>query len=241
MTDLNILLVGANGGIGSAILDRLLMMNNIAHIHACTRVEFKHDHPLVTTHHLDYADEGTIEMAVRAATENAPLDIVIIATGILHDGGDVQPEKSLRDLSTDKYQTQFLVNCIGPALVAKYAAPKLNRAEKSVFAALSARVGSISDNHLGGWYAYRAAKAALNMTIKNTAIEIALTNKNAVIIGLHPGTVDTNLSKPFQSHVAEGKLFTPDYAAEKLLDIVFNATPNQSGNLYAWDGQRIEF
>ena len=111
--------------------------------------------------------------------------------------------------------------------------------EESIFAALSARVGSISDNQLGGWYSYRASKAALNMIIKNIAIEISRVNKKAIIVGLHPGTVDSNLSKPFQGNVPYGKLFTPEYSTQKLVEVLKSLTSKQSGKCFAWDGKEI--
>ena len=124
-------------------------------------------------------------------------------------------------------------------MIAKYFLPKLNREKRSIFAALSARVGSISDNQLGGWYSYRASKAALNMVIKNIAIEISRFNKKAIIVGLHPGTVDSNLSKPFQVNVPYGKLFTPEFSTQKLVEVLRSLTSKQSGKCFAWDGQEI--
>ena len=126
-------------------------------------------------------------------------------------------------------------------MTAKYFVPLLRRDEKAVFAALSARVGSISDNRLGGWYAYRASKAALNMVLKTTAIEIGRRFKNQIIVGLHPGTVDTPLSKPFQANVPADKLFTPEFSAERLLTVIDGLTAADSGNLFDWAGERIEF
>ena len=123
----------------------------------------------------------------------------------------------------------------------KYFSPKLARDRKSVLASLSARVGSIGDNHLGGWYAYRASKAALNMIIRNAAIEIGRTNSNARIIGLHPGTVDTGLSKPFQGHVPDGKLFTPAYATGQMLNVIDNLAPEDTGHVYDYAGKVIEW
>ena len=108
-----------------------------------------------------------------------------------------------------------------------------------IFAALSARVGSISDNRLGGWYAYRASKSALNMILKNAALETARRNKKAVILGLHPGTVDSRLSKPFQAHVPDGKLFTPEYSAEKMVHVMLNRTEIDSGKCFDWDNKEI--
>ena len=123
--------------------------------------------------------------------------MVLVATGILHDEV-FMPEKSLKDLSAEKFIHLFLVNSVLPAIIAKHFIPRLNQKKRSVFAALSARVGSISDNKMGGWYSYRASKSALNMIIKNVAIETARKNEQAIIVGLHPGTVDSNLSRPFQ-------------------------------------------
>ena len=119
--------------------------------------------------------------------------------------------------------------------------PLLSRDSKAVFAALSARVGSISDNQLGGWYGYRASKAALNMIIKSLSVEVARNRPHTVCVGLHPGTVDTGLSKPFQSGVSADKLFTPQFAAQRLLSVVNNIEPQHSGQTFAWDGSPIPF
>ena len=142
---------------------------------------------------------------------------------------------------SENFEHLFQINTIGPALVAKYFLPKLNRNSRSVFAVLSARVGSIADNRLGGWYAYRASKAALNMIIKNASIEIARKNKQAIVVCLHPGTVDSLLSKPFQSNVPDGKLFSPEFSAGKLLSVVDNLSPDQSGGIVGWDGEPIPY
>jgi NAD(P)-dependent dehydrogenase (short-subunit alcohol dehydrogenase family) len=135
----------------------------------------------------------------------------------------------------------FAINAVGPAMIAKHMLPLMPRDRKTVFAAISARVGSISDNRLGGWHAYRASKAALNMLIRNFAIELATRNKQAVCVALHPGTVDTNLSKPFQAGVAPEKLFTAADSAAAMLRVLNEATVERSGTLIAWDGQTIPF
>ena len=132
-----------------------------------------------------------------------------------------------------------MVNTIGPTLVGKYFIPFLRKDARSVFAFLSARVGSISDNKLGGWYSYRASKTALNQIIKNFSIEVKRSNINAIFVGLQPGTVKSYLSKPFEKNVKADKLFTPDYSAEKLLDVISNLTNENSGKVYAWDGEEI--
>ena len=136
-------------------------------------------------------------------------------------------------------QRSFAVNAIGPALAAKHFLPLLAEDRKSVFAALSARVGSISDNSLGGWHAYRASKAALNMILRNLAIELARRHDKAICVGLHPGTVDTGLSSPFQGSVPPGRLFSPAEAAGHLLKVVDGLSPADSGGHFAWDGRRI--
>jgi NAD(P)-dependent dehydrogenase (short-subunit alcohol dehydrogenase family) len=121
----------------------------------------------------------------------------------------------------------------------KHFAPLMPRDRRAVFAALSARVGSIGDNRLGGWHSYRASKAALNMLLRNLAVELGRSHPQAVVAGLHPGTVDTGLSKPFQKAVAEGKLLTPAFSAERLLAVLDGLTPADSGGVFAWDGARI--
>jgi NAD(P)-dependent dehydrogenase (short-subunit alcohol dehydrogenase family) len=153
----------------------------------------------------------------------------------------LQPEKTWRSLSAQSLALSFATNAIGPALIAKYFLELLATREKAVFAALSARVGSIEDNRLGGWHAYRASKAALNMLIRTCAIELARRNPQALCIALHPGTVDTALSRPFQARVPVEKLFAPRYAAQALLGVIDSLDGAQSGNAFAWDGRRIPF
>ena len=210
-----------------------------AKVHAFSRSQKKSDAENIVNHKINYNDEVSIEQAASQASKEAPLDIVIVATGILFDG-NITPEKSLRELSAKKFLRLFEVNTILPALIAKHFLPKLNRQDRSIFAALSARVGSVSDNKLGGWYSYRASKSGLNMIIKNAAIEINRQNKNAIIVGLHPGTVDSNLSKPFQGNVPDGKLFTPDHSVKRLLDVLGNLTPESSGKFFSWDGKEVQ-
>ena len=237
--DNNIAIIGSSGAIGSALIDQLIVSKPKAIIHAFSRNPLSYAHQRIIPRSIVYDNEQSIANAASAAAENAPLDGVLVATGILHHG-EITPEKSLRDLSAEKFQHLFAINTILPALIAKYFIPKLAKDKRTVFAALSARIGSISDNHLGGWYAYRASKAALNMVIKNAAIETARSNQTAIIVGLHPGTVDSQLSKPFQSNVPEGKLFTPAYSAEKLLSVIKNLSEQDSGKCFTWDGQEIQ-
>ena len=234
-----IAVIGSCGAIGGALARQLAVTCPGAIVHAFSSREAGTGHTNIIQHAIDYESEASIEYAASVAAKEAPLDMVIVTTGMLHDG-EIMPEKSLQQLSTEKFQRLFRANTILPALIAKYFIPKLNKNNRSVFAALSARVGSISDNRLGGWYAYRASKAALNMVIKNAAIEVARRNKRAVIVGLHPGTVDSPLSWPFQANVPAGKLFTADFSAKKLLDVLNRLTPDSSGKCLAWDGEEIK-
>lgn len=237
-TDLNVAIIGASGGLGRAFVERLSVQSNVTKLHAFSRSSVKFDHEKVENHIIDIALETSVKEAVDGVGKDQLFDIVIVATGFLHDG-NISPEKSMRDLSMESFQDVFAANTFGPALVAKYFLPRLRRDSKSVFACLSARVGSISDNQLGGWYAYRASKAALNMILKNAAIETARRYKEACVIGLHPGTVDTSLSQPFQGQVEDNKLFTPKYSSACLLKVINDVTPAQSGKVFAWDGKEV--
>lgn len=235
----NIAIIGGSGALGRAFTEQLSTLYPSANIYVFSRNPFEKSTSPITYSSIDYADEASIKQAAALACQHGPLDMVIVATGILHDG-DMMPEKSLRDLSAQKFQHLFEVNAIQPALLAKHFLPKLNSDKRSVFAALSARVGSVSDNRLGGWYAYRASKAALNMIIKSAAIEIGRRNKKAIIVGLHPGTVDSSLSKPFQGNVPDGKLFSPAFSATKLIEVLDALSPEQSGKCFAWDGREVK-
>lgn len=237
---MNIAVVGASGAIGSAIIRLMASSSQVSRIYACSRIGGSYEAlDKVTSLPLDVLDEQTIADAAEQITE--PLDRVIVATGILHEGESLKPEKSIKDFQPDHFARVFAINTTGPAMVAKYFLPKMVPQRKNVFAVLSARVGSITDNQLGGWYAYRASKAALNMIIKNLAIETARKNRSSIVVGLHPGTVDSRLSMPFQSRVPEGKLFSAEYSAGKLLDVLDQLTPEDSGYLFAWDGEKIPF
>lgn len=234
---MNIAIFGASGAIGGALVDHYLHLGEHT-IFALSRKPITSLHPQV--HHLsiDYTQEETLRLSAENISHQTKLDRIIVATGFLHDTNH-EPEKSLQHISSDAYEKNFLINCIAPMMVLKYFSPLMQKNSTSIFAALSARVGSISDNRLGGWYAYRSAKAALNMSLKTASIEMARKNKEAIIVGLHPGTVDSALSKPFQKNVVEGKLFSPDLAAEKLVGVIESLTIKNSGHVLAWDGSKI--
>lgn len=233
------LVVGASGGIGSAVT-KLLAGAGFEAVHALSRSGMAPDAPGIVGGRIDIEDEASIAAALEPLREGAPLRLVFVATGLLHDGS-FQPEKTYRALDGEALARSFRVNAIGPALVAKHALPLLPREDKSVFAAISARVGSIEDNQIGGWYAYRAAKAALNQLVRTMAIEVKRQKPEAVCVALHPGTVDTRLSAPFQAGVKPEKLFPPETSALRLLNVLDALNAADSGQLFAWDGERIPF
>ena len=236
--NLRVAVVGASGGIGAALVEQLITSDQVAQVHALSRQIKPHPSSKVSNLAFDFTDEDSLEASAQVLAEVGPLDIVILATGLLQGNG-IAPEKNLRALSFEGFEKSFMTNAIGPAMTARYFLPLMRRDGKAVFAALSARVGSISDNHIGGWYAYRSAKAALNMILKTLSIEMGRRFKNLIIIGLHPGTVDTKFSKPFQGNVPDGKLFTPEYSAKKLLSVIDQVTPDNSGDLLDWAGKTV--
>jgi NAD(P)-dependent dehydrogenase (short-subunit alcohol dehydrogenase family) len=239
---LNAAIIGASGGIGGAFVDHLAESDSVQRIFGLSRSAPTPPNRKLSWHRLDLEDEGSIAEAATAVLQTADeLHLVVVATGILHDGERLRPEKTWRAITGPGMERVFRLNTIGPSLVAKHFLPLLASQRKSVFAAISAKVGSVEDNHLGGWHAYRASKAALNMVIKTLAIELARRNPQALCVGLHPGTTDTALSKPFQGGVPAEKLFTPAYSAGRLLTVIDGLTHEDSGQLYSWDGRRIPF
>lgn len=237
---LRVIIIGASGGIGKELVKNLDNSDQVDKIYALSRNPEKSTSNKIITEKLDLSNEDSIQSTSSKLLTTGKFDLCIIATGLLQDK-EMTPEKNMKSLKTSSFNKSFLINTIGPALVAKYFIPLLRNDKKAVLAAISARVGSISDNKIGGWYAYRASKAALNMVIKCLSIEVSRKSKNQIILGLHPGTVDTNLSKPFQKNVPKEKLFSPDFSALKLLNVINEATVNESGSLLAWDGSVISF
>jgi len=227
------LVVGASGGIGAALLRELQAGSPESRVIGTSRAG---EQGLLA---LDLACSSSIDKFIEqiAAMEFQP-DQVLIATGLLHQG-DLGPEKSYRNFDAHWLAQVMQVNAIGPIYLLGKLIELLDRKARVQIGVLSARVGSISDNRLGGWYGYRASKAALNMYLKTLSIELARTHKGVQLLALHPGTTDTALSKPFQARVPADKLFTSEFVAEALLSVMQQAEGGESGQFLAWDGQPI--
>ena len=230
---------GASGGIGAALV-RKLADGCSGTIYAGSRTGGRPEAAGVIPFRFDLTDEASIVSAADIMRANPP-ELVIVATGVLTLADDTGPERTYKRLDGAAMGEVFALNTIGPALIAKHLLPLFPRDQRSVFAALSARVGSISDNGLGGWHSYRASKAALNMLLKNFAIELERTHSQAVVVGLHPGTVDTELSEPFQSGLPDGQLTEPADAAANLLHVIEGLSPDDSGKVFDWKGQQVPF
>jgi len=213
------LVVGASGGIGAAVLHRYLDDPTFTRVYAVSRGAQPAESGVVDSRLVwltsDYSEASVASIAEQITQHDCQLRRVIICNGILHNQ-QVAPEKSLDKVNRDAMHQVFDANVVVPALWVSALAGRLRRSTGCVIAALSARVGSISDNRLGGWYSYRSSKAALNMFLKTAAIEYARRAPRVKLVAFHPGTTDTALSQPFQSGVPEGKLFSPAFVAERL-------------------------
>ena len=190
---------------------------------------------------MDFLEADSISTAAAKIIDKMPtIDRLVIAAGVLQDDS-TQPEKRLSDIDPNAFHHSYQVNAIGPMLMVRSLWPALRRPHPLVVASLSARVGSIADNHLGGWYGYRASKAALNQLSHTAAIELARYNPDSCMVTLHPGTVDTDLSRPFQKMTKSGSLFSADQSAAKLWRVMDQLCPAQTGGFFAYDGSTIPF
>jgi len=221
------IVIGASGGIGSAAHALLTESGAFVEVLSASRS---------MNSALDITVERSIVTLAAALADGPPLRLVFTASGLLHDGA-LQPEKALRQIDPAGMARLFAVNSIGPALLLKHLSPLLPRKGRSVFAALSAKVGSIGDNSLGGWIGYRASKAALNQILRTAAVELARTRPEAVVAALHPGTVATSLSKPFSAAGLDVR--QPDTAARDLLTVVAGLTPVESGGFFDYRGAAL--
>jgi NAD(P)-dependent dehydrogenase (short-subunit alcohol dehydrogenase family) len=245
----NVLIHGASRGIGLEFARQLLAEPQVDRIFAACRspqtatalTSLAAREPRLRVLALDAADDDSIRAASAAVAAAAPrLHLVVNCAGLLHDAAaGIAPEKRLTDVRQDALTTSFAVNAFGPLLVAKHFEALLAHKERAVFASISARVGSIGDNRLGGWYAYRGAKAAQNMFTKTLSIEWARSRRNVICVALHPGTTDTDLSRPFQANVAPEKLFSSERTVRQLLAVIDALQPADTGRFLGWDGAEI--
>jgi NAD(P)-dependent dehydrogenase (short-subunit alcohol dehydrogenase family) len=235
------LVIGSGGGIGAALVDQLVVSGRFDRVYAGSRRPEASNDPSVKRLTTDILDDDTLAEAGRQIANEGALDLLIVATGLLHRGTDIRPEKSLRQLDASVMAEVFAINSVGPALVAKHFLPLLARRQRAVAIFLSARVGSIADNRLGGWHSYRASKAALNALVRCFAIELGRSNPEAIVAALHPGTVDTPLSEPFQARVAESSLFSADKSAMHIMAVFDQLSSRDSGGFYGWDGRPIPY
>ncbi len=236
-------LVVGGGGIGRALLQDLGARAPRLQLWCAQRRSAEADDPLIASGlrqlHLDVSDDESVRQLHQLALERlSPLRLVIYTAGLLHEGA-LAPEKRLSQVNRRDLERSFSVNAWGPLLVAQAIEAALPRQQPALFASLSARVGSIGDNRLGGWYGYRAAKAAQNQLLTTLAIEWRRRLPQVCVTLLHPGTTATALSAPFRSGVPPEQLFSPARAAGQLLDLLEQQTPAESGNFLAWDGSAI--
>jgi NAD(P)-dependent dehydrogenase (short-subunit alcohol dehydrogenase family) len=242
------LVVGANRGIGLALTEAQLADPAVTRVVATSRPDAEQSalDRLAGLHGaklqrlpLDVTDTASLRsFAQQLCDLDGRIDVAIHAAGILHEG-PIQPEKSLADCEASSLLRLFQVNSVAPLMVARAVLAAQSRQQHFVFAALSAMVGSIGDNRLGGWYGYRSSKAALNQFIKTLAIECRTRFPRGRILAIHPGTTDTDLSRPFQRSVKPGRLYSPAQSAERILDVIRNSSADQSGCFLNWDGSEI--
>eukprot|EP00916_Digyalum_oweni_P019047 GHVL01031776.1.p1 GENE.GHVL01031776.1~~GHVL01031776.1.p1 ORF type:complete len:235 (+),score=59.73 GHVL01031776.1:36-740(+) len=229
--------VGASGKIGRSFVEYFSKKTNTQKMFLFSRsnIDITYKNIDIIHKNIDIEDEISIK---NASNIEDNLDYLFITTGILSTK-NILPEKSINDLCFENFMKLYSVNTIGPALIAKHFMKKMNK--NSIFVILSARVGSIKDNYLGGWYSYRCSKASLNMFIKCLSIEMKRKIPNMIIIGMHPGTVYSDLSKDYLSNIKKDKIFTSDYSVMKMMSVIDNLTIQDTGKLFAWDGQEIHF
>lgn len=244
----NALIVGASQGIGLGFVRFLLQQANLTKIYATYRksataselfeLQSQSNNRLKCLQ-VDITVEDQIEAALTHVKESSQqLHLAIYCVGLLHEG-NLNPEKSLRQISSQNLINYFQINSIGAILLAKHLMPLFNKNASSIFACISAKVGSIEDNRLGGWYGYRASKAALNMFLKTTAIEYSRRCPKTTVLALHPGTTNTRLSQPFQKNVPPEKLFSVEHTVNLLSKVIEAKEIKDSGKFFSWDGTQL--
>ena len=246
-SEANVLICGASRGIGLALCAALLARDDVAQVWAVARPAStstqlatlaEPDGQRIKRVDCDARNEQSLEALVSETLDGCDhLHLVISTLGILHQDG-AKAEKGLAQLTLASLQASFATNTFAPILLLKHLLPLL-RKQPSTFAALSARVGSIGDNRLGGWYSYRASKAALNQLLHTASIELKRLNPASTVLAIHPGTTDTELSQPFQANVPEGQLFEPAFSADRIIEVVGAHGPADSGTFWDWDDKPI--
>ena len=229
--------VGSGGAIARSLLARWCE-SGLYHVVAVGRshCDIQGVHSLTT----DYSEASLAEVTAAVSALGSNIERLVVTNGVL-SGADFSPERKVGELTTASWQHVMTVNALTPMLILSALWSLMRSSTQPRVAVLTARVGSLSDNELGGWYSYRASKAALNMMLKCAAIEVRRINKNAKLIAYHPGTVDSPLSKPFQRSVPEGKLFSPDFSAEQLDNLMTSAVPDGTLSYLDWAGQAIDW
>jgi len=235
------IIIGARGGVGQAFVDAIAKSSKHNQVWATSTTDTANSGLGHYISQLDITNEASLaRFTTQLKTENYVPNLVINCSGVLHTN-EYGPERSWRHLDIDVMRKVFDVNTFGVGLLGKHLLPLFKREGRGVFASLSARVGSIGDNRLGGWYSYRASKAAQNMIIKGLSIEAGMKWRDLICVALHPGTVDTDLSKPFSRSVPAHKLFDRHTACQHLCQVIEQLTPADTGRFLAWDGQPIEY
>lgn len=235
----NALVIGANGTIAKAVILELLEKETITTVYGISRSSSDFEHAKYSHIVCSAHEEQAMGKALEAIPDSS-LTQIVCCIGQLHDERkNVFPEKKFEDINAKQLEYYFSVNTILPALWLTAVEPKINRQSQSYFTFLSARVGSIGDNRLGGWYGYRASKAALNSLIKTAQIELRRRKPNCSLVLYHPGTVDTSLSEPFQKNVPDGKLFTPTFTASQLISLLPNLSADSAPHFVDWQGNTI--
>lgn len=238
------LVIGATGGIARQLLEQLIASGRYKKVFGVTRSPDGGDVAGVEYLCADSQSEQSIQAAVQHLLPYGHFGLVICCIGALsghQNGVELSPEKRLEDITSEQLQSYLLTNTIGPMLWIKHLMPLVKGASKSQIVLFTARVGSISDNKLGGWYGYRASKAALNMLIKTAQVEYQRRAKNVEFVSYHPGTVDTQLSKPFQANVPKEKLFTAEFTAKQLLTHLQTLNIELAPHYIDWNNQPIQW
>lgn len=238
------LIIGANSTIAQALQAAVLAKSEFGALITISRQAVAPEDPRHIALKCDNS-EASIAQCLASIDDTVSIEAVFICNGILHQKdqprGAIKPEKRLEEIHAEQMQAVFNANTITPMLWLKHLVKVIAKHTNSTLVVFSARVGSIQDNHLGGWYSYRASKAALNMLVKTAAIEYARRNKYVKLIAFHPGTTDTPLSQPFQANLGNKPLFTPDFVAQRLLQLIPNYAPDGQASFIDWQGKNIDW